>query len=166
MMKKSSACILILFCITAFLGLGSALGQTKSKDANNFTLPLGDGISLSMSIATFEPGAHKITKCKIINWEGVCLIDDKPVFGTDWELPKKQLNRASLKLAGNSIDLDVSCMFNPRFGKLRAGDFSIKKNEGGYLLHGSFSDGAGSYEAEWLIIQNAAVRTKLAKKEY
>jgi len=164
-MKKTAVAALILFFIITVLGFGFGSAQTKSKDTKNFTVPLGDGISLFMSVVSFEPSAHKITKCKILNWEGICLIDDKPVFGTDWELPKKQLTLALVKVAGNSIDLDVSCMFNPWFDKPRTGDFSIKKVEGGYLLRGSFSDGAGSYEAEWLIIQNASVRTKLVHKE-
>jgi len=164
-MKKTAVGALILCFIITILGYGSASGQTKSKNTNNFTIPLGEGISLSMTVSTFEPSAHKTTKCKILDWEGICLIDDKPVFGTDWELPEKQLTRALVRVAGNSIDLDVSCMFNPWFGKPRTGDFSIKKVEGGYLIRGSFSDGAGSYEAEWLIIQNASVRTKLVKKE-
>lgn len=93
-MKKTSVAALILFFVISFFA--SASGQSKSKKTENFTVPLGEGISLSMTVATFDPNAHKITKCKILYWSGICLIDGKPVFGTDWELPKNQLTRAIL----------------------------------------------------------------------
>lgn len=56
-------------------------------------------------------------------------------------------------------------MYNPWFDSPRTEDFSIQKVEGGYLLKGVFSDGAGRYEAEWLVIQNTSVRIKLSNKE-
>jgi hypothetical protein len=157
---------LIIFFITTAFSFGFASDQTKSGNTENVTIPLGERISLSMNITAFEASTHKITKCKILDWEGICLIDGKPVFGTDWDLPKNQLSRALLRIDGNYIDLDVSCMFNPWFGKPKSDVFSIEKVEGGYVLKGSFSDGAGSYEAEWLVIQNTSVRTKIARLEY
>ena len=163
-MKKTLVVSLILICVTSVFVLAVASSQPRSKITENFTVRLGERISLSVSVAAFEPNAHKITKCKILDWEGICLIDGKPVFGTDWEIPKKQLTRAILTVANVSIDLDCSCMFNPWIDRPRAEDFAVEEVEGGYFLRGSFSDGAGSYEAEWLIIQDASVRTKIARK--
>jgi hypothetical protein len=139
--------------------------KSKSMNPNSYTIDLGDGILLQMTVAPFDAKKHKIKKCQILDWSGVCLIDSKPVFGTDWELPKNQLIKATLKVGVNSVNLDVSCMYNPWFGKPDPQAFTLGKAEGGYLIKGSFSDGAGSYEAEWLIIQNSSVRTRLANKE-
>jgi len=131
---------------------GTPSAQLKSQGTTAVTLRLGEGISLSMTIGTFDPGAHKITKCKILDWEGICLIDGKPVFGTDWELPKNQLICAVFRVGSESIDLDVSCMYNPWFGSPRAEGFSSSKVEGGYIVRGSFSDGAGSYCSRYLFM--------------
>jgi len=113
----------------------------------------------------FEKEKHNITSCKILDWSGVCLIDGKPAFGSDWGIPAFQLVHATLKLNEEAIELDVSCMFNPWFTKPRDIDFSIISVEGGYILHGEFSWGAGSYRAEWLVIGNSSIRTKLEQAE-
>jgi hypothetical protein len=136
--------------------------KSKSMNSNSYTIDLGDGILLQMTVAPFDAKKHKIKKCQILDWSGVCLIDGKPVFGTDWGLPRNQLVQAELKIGAKTINLDVSCMYNvtptPQ-------DFTLEKVEGGYLIRGHFSDGAGSYEAEWFVIENTSVRTRLANKE-
>lgn len=138
--------------------------KSKSIDSNSYDVPLGDGVSLQLTVAPFEARKHKITKCQILDWSGVCLIDGKPVFGTDWELPKNQLVKATVKIGANTVNLDVSCMYNTWFSKPYPQAFTLEKVEGGYLIRGNFSDGAGSYEAEWFIIQNSSVRTRLVNK--
>ena len=119
-------------------------------------------MSLRMTVVPFELKKHKITKCQIIDWSGIYLIDGKPVFGTDWGLPRNQLVQAELTIGPKTIPLDVSCMYNvtptPQ-------DFTLEKVEGGILIRGHFSDGAGSYEAEWFVVENSSVRTRLANKE-
>ena len=140
----------------------SALPAVAGEQKLIYTISLGEGMSLRMTVVPFEPKKHKITKCQIIDWYGICLIDGKPVFGADWDLPRNQLVQAVLKIGTNTINLDVSCMYNvtptPQ-------DFTLEKVEGGHLIRGQFSDGTGSYEAEWFVIQNSSVRTRLANKE-
>lgn len=139
--------------------------NSNSIKTESYTIQLKDGISLQMIIVPFDAKKHKIKNCQILDWSGICLIDGKPVFGTDWELPKNQLIKSSVKIGALTIALDVSCMYNPFFGEPDLNNFKAEEVEGGYLIHGSFSDGAGSYEAEWFIIQNRSVRTQLQKKE-
>lgn len=157
--KTALVILLLLASVPAFAD------NSKSIKADSYTIPLGDGISLQMTVASFDAKKHRIKKCQILDWSGVCLIDGKPVFGTDWELPKNQLIKASIKIGSQTINLDASCMFNPFFGNPDRQNFTIKTVEGGYLVRGSFSDGAGTYEAEWLIIDNSSIRTKLQNKE-
>jgi hypothetical protein len=150
--------VLLMVAVPAFAD------NSKSIKSDSYTIPLKDGISLQMTVASFDAKKHKIKKCQILDWSGVCLIDDKPVFGADWEIPINQLIKATVKIGANTIALDISCMFNPFMGKPERQNFTMEQVEGGYLIHGSFSDGAGSYEAEWFIIQNRSIRTKLQKK--
>jgi hypothetical protein len=91
----------------------------------------------------------------------ICLIDDRPVLGTDWTLPKSQLVQATVRIGSLVVDLDVSCMFNPWIDKPDARDFTVESVYGGLLIRGNFSDAAGRYTAEWLVIQNSSVRTRL-----
>jgi len=157
-MKTASITVLVIILI--FTALLAFAGESKSI-SNTYTILLGESMSLHMTVAPFKPEKHKITKCQIIDWTGICLIDGKPVFGTDWGLPRNQLVQADLKIGSKTVNLDVSCMYNvtptPQ-------DFTLEKVEGGYLIRGRFSDGAGSYEAEWFVIQNSSVRTRLANR--
>jgi hypothetical protein len=151
-----------LWLIILILSALPAIAGDQKSISNSYTISLGDGMSLRMTVLPFEPKKHKITKCQIIDWSGICLIDGKPVFGTDWGLPRNQLVQAELRIGPKTINLDVSCMYNvtptPQ-------DFTLEKVEGGILIRGQFSDGAGSYEAEWFVIENSSVRTRLANKE-
>ena len=153
--------ITVLLIILILSALPAIAGDQKSNP-NSYTISLGESMSLRMTVVPFEPKKHKITECQIIDWSGICLIDGKPVFGTDWGLPRNQLVQAELRIGSKTIHLDVSCMYNvtptPQ-------DFTLEKVEGGILIRGQFSDGAGSYEAEWFVIENSSVRTRLANKE-
>ena len=69
--------------------------------------------------------------------------------------------RQELGLVSLVVDLDVSCMFNPWIDKPDAQDFTAESVYGGLLVRGNFSDAAGRYTAEWLVVQNSSVRTRL-----
>jgi hypothetical protein len=70
--------------------------------------------------------------------------------------------QAEFRIGLKTINLDVSCMYNVTPAPQ---DFTLEKVEGGYLIRGHFSSGAGSYEAEWFVIENSSVRTRLVKEE-
>jgi hypothetical protein len=152
--------ITVLLMILILSGF-PAIASGQKSNPNVYTISLEEGMSLRMTVVPFEPKKHKITKCQILDWSGICLIDGKPVFGADWGLPRNQAVQAELRIGLKTINLDVSCMYNvyptPQ-------DFTLEKVEGGYLIKGHFSDGAGSYEAEWFVIENTSVRTRLANR--
>jgi hypothetical protein len=122
-------------------------------------------IKLSITAKPFNPDGHEIQKCKIIEWEGICLIDGRPVFGADMDLPKTVVDKAIVQVGARTIPLDTTCMFNPWFRKPSNDQFEINLIEGGFAVRGFFSDGAGSYVAEWRIIDGASVRTILTNDE-
>ncbi|WP_201978540.1 hypothetical protein [Hymenobacter rubidus] len=89
-------------------------------------------------------------------------INGKPVFGTDGELPKYTLNKASVLFKRHSYLLPVSGMYNPWFGQKLDKQFVQLKKAGDTLtIQAVFSDGAGSYLAEWKIDGDSAKRTLL-----
>lgn len=147
--------------------------NNDSHSTNDFIekvdLDLDYNIKLSLSSALFDSTHHRIRygspALPFDKWKGIVLIDGKPVFGTDWELPKSILLEAKTVVNGKTITLDVSCMYNPWMGKPDKKDFSVNKTEGGFLITGKFSDGAGRYKAQWLIVEDVSVRTMLVKEE-
>jgi hypothetical protein len=120
---------------------------------------------LHVFASQFEPRNHNIKKCEILNWTGVCLIDGKPAMGTDWEHPKTKFDKAVFEINGKQAALDVSYMYNPWFSKPKKEQFTVKKSEGGWTIQGFFSDGAGSYVAEWVIVSGVSIRTILSNNE-
>jgi len=52
-------------------------------------------------------------------------------------------------------------MYNPSNYRTDKKNFVIENSEGGFLVKGTFPDGAGAYEAQWLIVEGVSVRTKL-----
>ena len=129
------------------------------------TINLSKNIKLHLYASTFDSTQHSITRCKVINWWAISLINGKQVFGTDWEMPKMQLDSAKAEINGKVIDLDVSCMYNPWFGEIQKDFFSCKECEGGILIQGLFSDGAGTYVAQWKIVSNSSIRTIISNDE-
>lgn len=119
-----------------------------------------------MQIEPFDSTEHRIGKCKINNYESVCLIDDKVFFGTDWTVPVNELVGLSLNIGSICINLDVSSMYNPWLGNAAPKkQFKIEVIAGGYLVRGLFSDGAASYIAEWKIINGKSIRTLIDNNE-
>jgi hypothetical protein len=129
------------------------------------TIELGRGLTLRMSASPFDPKGHVIERCRHDGDNPVCLIDGKPVFGTDGEMPRSRLDKAAVEVAGRKVDLDTSCMYNPWVAKPEKSSYSASPAEDGYLVTGSFSGGAGSYFAQWLIVIGGSVRTVITTDE-
>jgi hypothetical protein len=143
-----------------------ALTAHARAASENSSITLAPEIVLHMEKDVFLPEKHKIHTCKVLDWpqQPPCLIDGKPIFGTDWTTPTTTFTRAWLDVMGVTVDLDVSSLYNPWIGsKPNPSLFRLTNVEGGYLLRGQFSDGAGSYTVEWFIIQGASVRTLVSE---
>jgi hypothetical protein len=139
----------------------AAPGETPSSGADTVLVELAGGAQLELRTRPFVESEHQVERCEILGWTAVCLIDGRPVFGTDWELPHTVVESARVILGGRAVELDVSSMFDPMITSRKKELFRLTEVEGGYSLWGLFSDGAGAYEAEWLIIRDSSVRTAL-----
>lgn len=163
-MTDNGRLLLVLCFSAAFLAAGGPPSQSGGVP-RQVTLELGHGLTLRMTASPFDPGQHSIERCRHEDWSGVCLIDGKPVFGTDGEMPRWRLDKATVDLAGRKIDLDTSCMYNPWAARPEKGSYSASPVEVGFLVTGSFSDGAGAYYAQWLIVNGGSVRTVISNDE-
>jgi hypothetical protein len=86
-----------------------------------------------------------------------------PMFGTDDPLPRIVLRRLTLIRGSTRIPLEISCMYDPWFERPDASRFRFRVlNSHSAVLRGVFSDAAGSYVAEWLIVDGIGVRTLLS----
>jgi hypothetical protein len=130
-------------------------------------LKLNSGLTLHLEREPFNLRMHAVKRCKVLGRSEVCLIDGRPVIGTDGDMPASKLSRAYVEVGGKTVALDVDCMYNPWFGDNPppAQMFTTKKAEAGFFVKGSFSDGAGSYVAQWLVVGDSSVRTVLSSDE-
>lgn len=126
------------------------------------TVELDKQTMLTALIETFEPSKHSYDTCDTgLGWKAICLIDKQLWFGSDagMELPKNQLIKLSLELKDYQIELDVKGLYNPSWNnQLRKEQFKLEKAEIGYTLTGNFSDGAGAYSVQWLIVNQGSIR--------
>lgn len=157
-MKTKFTILFILSIITL-----SNAQQTKGE------LILGKGISLKWIVEKFIPEKHKIETCETDSKDKfICKIDEKLWLGSDqgMELPRNQLTKLALNINSNSIELDVSNIFNASYdGELSINQFLIKKEGSFYKLYSYFSDGAGTYTVHWKILNNTSIREVISNDE-
>lgn len=157
--------LLVLICLSiASLAAGGPPSPSGGMP-RQVTFDLGHGLTLRMSASPFDPKQHAIETCQREDSSAVCLIDGKPIFGADGEMPRSRLDKATVDLAGRKVELDTSCMYNPWVASPGKDSFTATPTEDGFLVTGSFSDGAGSYFAQWLIVKGGSVRTVLSTDE-
>ena len=149
---KYYSVILLLFC--SFFSHGQV---------NSANIKIDSITSLQLVREKFNP---EINKLEIKN--GFVLgINDSPLFGSDGEIPKYKLIKATLKIKDKSYNLQVDNMYNPWTGDHLNVDFFkiIHSGENHHLLKCIFSDGAGTYAAQWLIEGNSSIRDIITKDE-
>lgn len=127
------------------------------------TINLDNNATLTLQREPFDFKKHRIEYDKE---EYAITIDGKPIFGTDNKLPRTILNKATLKIESKTYDLQVDSMFDPWVGdRPESNSFRFQKEGQRLRLTARFSDGAGTYAAEWIIINNTSLRTILSNDE-
>ena len=77
-MKTASITVLLIILILAAL---PAIASDQKSNPNSYTISLGEGMSLRMTVVPFEPKKHKITECQIIDWSGIALLMENLSLG-------------------------------------------------------------------------------------
>ncbi|OVE76495.1 hypothetical protein BVX98_05815 [bacterium F11] len=144
------------------------LAWTKGKDFREVVFEYEKGHKLTLQSTEFVAAEHKLKRC---GKESICLIDGKPFFGSDGDVPRRELVSMKVEIQDKPIELDVTGMFNP-WNVYKNEDYVSKDQyriehiwENTWVLRGSFSDGAGYYSAEWMISEGGSIRTILKSLE-
>lgn len=123
-----------------------------------------DGVGkLSIHTEKFDPGAHDIKKCG----DYVCIIDKEIVFGADGNIPKYHIQKITFSTEKFTTILDVSGMYEPGITDENIdSNLSIVHYWGDfYKVQGMFSDGSGTYVAQWIVTKNVSTRTHISDLE-
>ncbi|OUS26978.1 hypothetical protein A9Q99_17375 [Gammaproteobacteria bacterium 45_16_T64] len=133
----------------------------SQEDIHTFSFKGG----ISVSLSEIQYSQSDIAAC--INDKTVCRTNGDIVFGSDNENPTSYLNAMSISVDGKTYNLDTSNMYNAWQGKPKEIDGVIKYlhascfNSNNCTVRGLFSDAAGSYIAEWKVINSLPYRTVL-----
>ncbi len=152
--------------VTALVLALAAVAGTGTGDVS-FVLP--SGVRVRIAEAPFKAGECRVQGCG--PEDKACLINGHVPFGTAFGLPQSFVKSIRVEYQGHTYGLDVSDMYDAWGGRpLEAkykGQVAVRYFGGrcsdGSNCHfrGLFSDGAGSFVAEWQIVSGHPVRTVL-----
>ena len=142
----------------------SLLLVASATTAADFTTQ--DGTTISYEEAPFQARSHNVTYCKN-ETPCACQVDGAWPFGTaPCQLPETQLVELQLRVAGKTYPLSTSRMFNPGIDPAHPEkQFKVSCKAKACTVKASFSDGAGTYVAEWKLQDGKARRTLLSSDE-
>lgn len=151
-----------IFTFFVLLLLAFELLAGASHEAS-FTLP--SGVAIKIVEAPFRGDLFKISGCN--ENKGFCRINGRTPYGTSFELPKTYVKGIYATYRGRSYSLDTSDMYDA-WGKRPLEVRGVIRYFGGSCFdvancqfRGIFSDGAGSFVAEWRVVGGRAHRTVL-----
>jgi hypothetical protein len=147
----------VLLSIMSLIIAVQTFGQHKEVK-----LKLTENVVLTLVKDTFDPKGKNVEMSDNV----VISIDHKLVFGTDGEVPRTYLKKATLTIGTKSYDLQVDGMYDPWLEDyFNEKVFSLNSEGPKYRIRGIFSDGAGSYAAEWVVYGQGSIRTILTDDE-
>jgi hypothetical protein len=150
-----AAIVLALAAVSA-----SAVADTEAA----FTLP--SGVNVKITEAAFEKKLFKVSGCTETGT--TCLINGRVPWGTAFVMPKTYLKSISVSYQGHSYLLDVSDMYNAWGGRPLEYKGAVRYFGGKCFdpkncqFRGLFSDAAGSFVAEWRVVDGLPIRTVLS----
>jgi hypothetical protein len=158
-MNKTLAKFLLLLALIP----SAAIAETKAT----FTLP--SGVKVEIVEAPFEKGHFKVEGCA--EQGGKCRINGRVPFGTVFGLPKTYVKRISVSFQGRSYSLNSQDMYDA-WGHRPLEYKGVVRYFGGKCydsencqFRGLFSDAAGSFVAEWRIVNGESIRTVLTDSD-
>ena len=146
-----------LITISLLIIIGQSFGQPR-----DVKVKLADNITLTLVKDSFDPKGKNIE----ISDNVVISINKGLVYGTDGEIPRTYLKKATLTIGTTHFDLQVDGMYNPWDEDVFNDKVFRLKTEGAkYKILGGFSDGAGYYGVEWVVYGQGCTRTILTNDE-
>jgi hypothetical protein len=123
-------------------------------------------VAVTITEASFENGSFKVSGCT--DTSPGCMINGHVPMGLAFGMPKTYVKQISISYLAQTYLLDASDMYDAwgkrpleRKGFVRyfGGKCFDRKN---CRFRGIFSDGEGSFVAEWIIVDGVTVRTVLS----
>lgn len=158
MKKMGSLFVLVLALVTT---------PALADQTATFTLP--SGVNVDILESEFEKSLFKVEGCS--QPDPICRINDQIPMGVASGLPRTYIKSITISFKGQSYSLDVSSMYNG-WGSHPLEYPGVIRYFGGQCVdtkfcqfRGIFSDGAGSFVAEWKIIGGKSVRTVLTDSD-
>lgn len=146
------AYIPLLFCVLS----SCAVSEEKTN-----TFIFDGGVSVTLNEVSYTDAV--ISECK--KDKAVCRTNGDIVFGSD--NPKSYLKSMVVSIDNNTYNLDTSNMYNAWMGRPKEVEGAIQYmhascfDKTNCIVRGLFSDAAGSYIAEWQVIDSHPYRTVL-----
>jgi hypothetical protein len=150
------------FVVVALLNLLMTLLLPSLAIARtDFNLP--SGVKVLIDEEPFDKSILKVAGCG--PEMPACYVNGQLALGAAFQVPTTWVKKLSVTAAGHTYDLDSSGMFNA-WGKRPLEVRGAIRYFGGACssvgncrFRGIFSDGAGSFAAEWLVVEGRSTRT-------
>ena len=153
----------IIFNISLFILILSL--NIEPCQAGEKTIVLNDSISLFLKEDSINSKEYFKNYKKIILIDYIRFIDDKPVYGIDDKPPDTILSELTLMINKKEISLNVSYMYDPILHLIGKNQINLIIINNLIKMDIIFSDGAGTYAAQWLIFDHESTRTILSSNE-
>lgn len=128
-------------------------------------LTLPSGAKVTIDEQPFDKASWKVESCGAEM--PACLVNGHIAFGAAFQLPKTYLKKITVTVGGKVYDLDSTSMFDAWGTRPLQVKGAVRyfggacSSPGNCRFRGLFSDGAGSFVAEWLIVEGHSTRTVL-----
>jgi hypothetical protein len=145
--------------------VGGLLCHTVALADTTATFTLPSGVIVRIIEVPFEPSRFKIRGCTDQN--STCLINGRVPAGVAFGLPKTYVKSITVAFNGRSYSLDASGMYNAWGGRPLEVPGGVRYFGGKCFdpkncqFRGLFSDAAGSFVAEWRVVNGIPIRTVL-----
>ena len=131
-----------------------------SKNDNRVEFSTSD-YKIELETQQFNSKKHKMFK----EDDFVYAIDEKDFFGSDGMVPQTEFKSFKISFKGKEISFPKDYFTNLYNANLSATKFTYNKELNQYYLFGTYSDGAGVYDALW-VLENGKIVKHIAQINY
>jgi len=165
-MTKRHSTSLVALMIGTLLTLGCASIPAVAAGDTSAVFTLPSGVQVEIVESAFKKTLFSIAGCA--GQGGPCKINGAVPFGSDFTVPTTYVKKITVLYKGRSHSLDASNMYNA-WGARPLETKGVVRYFGGRCfdesncqLRGLFSDAAGAFVAEWVIVDGESYRTVLS----
>ncbi|MET3108029.1 hypothetical protein AAKU67_004233 [Oxalobacteraceae bacterium GrIS 2.11] len=151
-----------------FICFNLPLSHSQTIEVKKFTLE--KGIDIEIVEKGFDDKKFVVERCMQEKFSYVCKINGHVPFGIDGNLPKTFIESITLTVNQKIYQLNSEDMYDAwgnRPANIKGFNYLAVycRNDENCTLRGEFSDGAGSFVAEWLIRSGISTRSILTNSE-